>query len=144
MEANEAKVNSPFNIYFGQKPLNSIERNDDFEQVVSVFDSALPETKIILLTGARGVGKTVLLTSLKGYYDNKNNWITADINPNSDILEQLASKIYESGRVKKLFLKTDFNFSFAGLSISIAGEKPISSINVLLEKMFEHLAKKTN
>ena len=106
--------NSPFNVSFGEKPNNFIERKEELESVVSVFDSEKPETKVMVLTGARGVGKTVLLSAIKKYYDEKESWITADVNPNIDILEQLVSKIYEYGKVKKLFLKTEFNFSFNG------------------------------
>lgn len=135
-------ANSPFNVSFGEKPNNLIERSEEFNQITSVFDNDNPETKIILLTGARGVGKTVLLSSIKKYYDNLDNWISLDANPNLDILEQLASKIYEYGKIKKLFLKTEFNFSFKGLGFSIKGDNPVSSIQVLLDKMLKYLKDK--
>ena len=134
--------NSPFNVSFGEKPNNLIERNEEFSQITSIFDNDNPETKIIILTGARGVGKTVLLSSIKRYYDEKDNWISLDANPNIDILEQLASKIYEYGKIKKLFLKTEFNFSFKGLGFSIKGDNPVSSIQVLLDKMLKYLKDK--
>lgn len=134
--------NSPFNVSFGEKPNNFIERTEEFNQVTSIFNSDNPETKIIVLTGARGVGKTVLLSLIKKYYDNEKNWITIDVNPNLDILEQVASKIYEFGKVKKLFLKSEFNLSFKGIGFSIVGEEPVSSIQVLLDKMFNYLKKK--
>ncbi len=134
--------NSPFNISFGEKPNNLIERNDEFSQITSVFNSDNPETKIIILTGARGVGKTVLLSSIKKYYDDNKSWISIDVNPNLDILEQIASKIYEFGKVKKLFLKSEFNISFSGIGFSIKGEEPVSSIQVLLDKMFKYLKSK--
>ena len=135
-------ANSPFNVSFGEKPNNLIERSEEFNQITSVFDNDNPETKIIILTGARGVGKTVLLSSIKKYYDNLDNWISLDANPNLDILEQLASKIYEYGKIKKLFLKTEFNFSFKGLGFSIKGDNPVSSIQVLLDKMLKYLKDK--
>ncbi|MBQ6784132.1 MAG: ATP-binding protein [Acholeplasmatales bacterium] len=135
-------LNSPFNVSFGEKPNNLIERNDEFNQITSVFDSENPETKIMIITGARGVGKTVLLSSIKKNYDNQKNWLCVDTNPNIDILEQVASKIYEFGKVKKLFLKAEFNFSFKGVGFSIVGDEPVSSIQVLLEKMFSYLKRK--
>lgn len=135
-------LNSPFNVSFGEKPNNLIERNDEFRQITSVFDSENPETKIMIITGARGVGKTVLLSSVKKYYDNFKDWISIDVNPNLDILEQIASKIYEFGKIKKLFLKAEFNFSFKGLGFSISGDEPVSSVQVLLDKMFNYLKSK--
>ena len=44
-------LNSPFNVSFGEKPNNLIERNDEFRQITSVFDSENPETKIMIITG---------------------------------------------------------------------------------------------
>ena len=134
--------NSPFNVSFGERPVNLIERNEEFMMVTSIFDSPTPETKTILITGARGVGKTVLLSSIKNYYDQLSDWIVVDVNPNMDILEQIASKIYETGKVRKLFLKAEFNFSFNGIGLSLKGDVPVSSINVLLEKMIKILANK--
>lgn len=138
----DIKMNSPFNVSFGEEPKNLIKRTIEFEQVTSVFDSDMPETKIMMITGARGCGKTVLLSEVKNYYDNKDNWITVDINPNGDILAQLASKIYETGKVKKLFLKAEFNFSFHGLGLSIHGDESLSSIYTLLDNIFKYLKKK--
>jgi len=135
-------ANSPFNISFGEKPNNLIDRKEEFQTITEVFDSENPETKIMIITGARGVGKTVLLSSVKNYYDEKENWIVVDVNPNLDILEQLASKIYETGKIKKLFLKSEFNFSFKGIGFSIKGEEPVSSIQVLLDKILKYLKNK--
>ena len=135
-------ANSPFNISFGEKPNNYIDRSEEFNQITSVFDSEMPETKVMILTGARGVGKTVLLSSIKKYYDEKKEWISIDVNPNINILEQIASKIYESGKIKNLFFKTEFNFSFKGIGFSIKGDEPVSSISVLLDKMLSYLKKK--
>ena len=54
-------MNSPFNISFGEKPNNIIYRDNSFNQVTDVFDSETPETKTFIITGPRGVGKTVML-----------------------------------------------------------------------------------
>ena len=134
--------NSPFNVAFGEKPNNYINRSEEFDRITAIFNDENPETKVLLITGARGVGKTVLLSAVKKYYDDKNEWITTDINPTINILDQLASKIYESGLVKKLFEKKEFNFSFKGIGFSIKGDTPVSSIHVLLEKILAYLKKK--
>ena len=135
-------LNSPFNITFGEQPINYINRTFEFKTITDVFDSATPESKIMIITGPRGCGKTVLLSQIKKKYDEENNWITADINPNGDILEQLASRIYESGKVKKLFIKAEFNFSFKGIGLTIHGDEPVSSVYTLLDKMFKYLKQK--
>jgi len=58
------------------------------------------------------------------------------------MLEQLASKIFDEGKLKKLFLKTEFSFSFKGFGFSISGKDPISNISTLLDKELEYLTKK--
>ena len=135
-------MDNPFNISFGETSLSIIDRDKEFNEVVSIFDSSSPETKIFVLTGARGCGKTVLLSKIKEHYSKEKNWITVDLNQYSNMLEQLAAKIYEEGKVKHLFLKTEFNFSFKCLSFSIHGENPVTNVDSLLDKMFKYLLRK--
>ena len=58
------------------------------------------------------------------------------------MLEQLASLLYENGLSKLKSLKVEFSFSFQGISFQVKGEKPVSSIHVYLEKLFEYYNKK--
>ena len=135
-------MDNPFNISFGETSLSVINRDKEFNDVVSTFDSSSPETKVFILTGARGCGKTVLLSKIKEYYSKEKNWVTVDLNQYSNMLEQLAAKIYEEGKAKHLFLKTEFNFSFKCLSFSIQGENPVTNVDSLLDKIFKYLLKK--
>lgn len=138
----ESKANNPFNITFGELPENFIPRGTEVEQITNAFNSENPESKAFVITGPRGSGKTVLLTYLKALFDNKDNWITANLNPYGNMVEQLCAKIYDNGKIKHLFVKAEFNFSFNGIDFSIHGENPVSSADVLLEKMLAHLKKK--
>jgi len=133
---------NPFNISFGEEPINMISRENELKDITSIFESDQPETKSYIITGPRGSGKTVLLGKVKEYFEKDKNWITVDLNPYIDMLEQLASKLYDKGKIKHLFLKTEFNFSFHGLSFSIKGENPITNVASLLDLMFEYLNKK--
>lgn len=58
------------------------------------------------------------------------------------MLEQLASKLLDEGKIKKLFVKAEFNFSFQGLGMSLKGEIPISNVSNLLKKEIEYLKRK--
>lgn len=134
-------MSNPFTLMFGKIPYVNIRRDDVISDIVLEFDQERPSTQSIIIIGARGAGKTVLLAELYNYYDKDDSWIVADINPHRNILEDLASNIYEKGKMKHLFLKTSFNFSFHGLGFSINGDEEITSINTILEKMFESLKK---
>ena len=136
------KINNPFNISFGEEPEKLIERNDQLSEVIDTFTSDTPTTKTLILTGPRGCGKTVLLAQIKKSISSLNNWITVDLNPFTNMLEDLASKLYDKGKLKKLFLTKEFNFSFHGFSFSINGKNPITNVSALLEIMFKYLKNK--
>ena len=106
------------------------------------FDSDDPDSKVFIIAGPRGSGKTVLLSYIKRIYDEKDNWITVDLKHYGDMIEQLCAKVYEKGKVKHLFAKVNFNFSFSGFGFSIHGETPVSNIESLAEKIFTYLSKK--
>lgn len=138
----ESKANNPFNITFGELPKNFIPKGTEVTQITNAFNSEYPESKVFVITGPRGSGKTVLLAHIKSLYDEKDNWLTVDLNPYGNIVEQLCAKIYDKGKLKRLFVKTEFNFSFKGFGFSISGERPISNADTLLERMLSYLKKK--
>ena len=135
-------MQNPFNINFGKEPFSLISRENELHEVFDSFSSENPNSNVYVLTGIRGSGKTVAMTNISNYYNNVEKWITIELNPESDMLEQLASKIYDEGKIKKLFVSTEFNFSFSGISISIKGKEPISNVSSLLKREFEYLKKK--
>ena len=136
------KIENPFTISFGVEPYNVILRNTDLNDIINIFSSQNPQSKTLTITGPRGSGKTVLLSQTKKYFDNLDNWICVDLNPNDDMLEQLAALIFDKGKIKHLFLKAEFNFSFSGFGITITGSEPVSNVYALLDKMLAYLKKK--
>lgn len=135
-------LKNPFNISFGEEPTKLIERKDQLNEVIETFISDTPTTKTLILTGPRGCGKTVLLAQVKKHISSLDDWITIDLNPFTNMLEDLASKLYDKGKLKKLFLTKEFNFSFHGFSFTINGKNPITNVNTLLEVMFKYLKEK--
>ena len=135
----QSKKNNPFNITFGEEPENYIPRISEINQIENSFDSITPESKVFVLTGPRGSGKTVLLSQIKHKYDQKENWIVVDLNPYGNMIEQLCAGIHEKGKIKHLFLRAEFNFSFKGIGFSIQGDNPVSNVETLLDKMLSYL-----
>ena len=125
-----------FNISFGKEPLHNLSRQNVVQMIFDTFTNNNPETESFILTGPRGCGKTVLLTQIKRKFESESDWISVDINPCMDMHEQLAARIYESGKMKKIFLKSEFSVSFHGLSFSLIGDERVSDIYSLLNKMF--------
>ena len=135
-------MTNPFNITFGKEPLNKINREFEFDEIKESFSNENPASEVYILTGPRGSGKTVALTTLSEYYNEKKDFIVVELNPEMDMLEQLASKVFDAGKLRKLFVKTEFNFSFSGISLSIKGDEPLTNISTLLERIFAYLKKK--
>lgn len=133
---------SPFSITFGQEPQNYIDRSDEKTHIIQDFSSNKPVSSVYLITGSRGSGKTVFLSQISEYFSKENDWIVVDPGTKDNILANIAAGLYSSGRVKHLFKETEFSFSFQGFGISIKGKEPVTSILVLLQKIFEHLQKK--
>lgn len=133
---------NPFTLMFGKEPYLIIKREQIISKIDNDFLSRLPTTQVYVLIGARGVGKTVLLSELYNHFDELDDWVVADVNPHRDILEDLGSTLYEKGKTKKLFLKSEFSISFKGLSFSLHGDEPVSSISSVIERMLKYLKKK--
>ncbi len=134
-------MSNPFNATFGELPYSLIEREKEENVIWDAIKGENPETKVYIITGPRGSGKTVLLTKLKRKFKD-NNYLTIDLNSYMNMEEQLAAKLYEEGKLWKLFLKPEFSFSFHGLTFSISGTNEISNVTTLLEKMLEYIKRK--
>ena len=130
-------MKNPFGLSFGKLPENFIRREGIIATVMDGFVDEENDAKMYILTGVRGSGKTVMLNYLKKQFEAMDDWLVLTINPEMDILESIASKLYEKGSLKRYFLKTSFNFSFHGIGFSIEGNTPLKNIETLLEKMME-------
>lgn len=134
-------MDSRFTVTFGQLPSSYINREHVSEKICNDFCLDFPLSHIYIISGVRGSGKTVLLTNVSKTINKKKDWVVVDINPNREILEQIASGIYENANVKHLFLSASFSFSFHGIGFSIEGNTPVSNVMTILEKMLDVLKK---
>lgn len=133
---------NPFDITFGKTPTKIIDRPDVENEIIESFLNSNRPSSVYILTGPRGCGKTVTMTSISNRFKDLDNWILIDLNPQIDLEEQLAGALYQKGKLKHLFLKKEFNFSFKGIGLSISGEMPIVSVSTLIERMLDYLKKK--
>lgn len=135
------KKDNPFGLDFGLKPLNYISRLKQFQDVIDTFQSERGG-HVYTITGARGTGKTVMLTSASDFFEQKGDWIVVELLPEIDMLDQLASRLYDLSLAHRIFNGKAFGFSFQGLSFSISGDKPLTNITSLLEQLFEKISSK--
>lgn len=133
---------NPFTLSFGEKPYEYLHRFSDSDALIKSMQSEPPTSRCFLITGVRGSGKTVMLTSIKKEFSEMDDWITVELNPGDDMRESLAAKLYTLGRMKHLFIDKEFSFSFHGLTFSLSGKNPILNVDDLLSLMFTHLKKR--
>ncbi len=131
---------NPFTLSFGNRPYEYVSRGKDKTEIIEKLSSEPAVAHCFIITGVRGSGKTVMLTSISKYFLESDEWIVIGLNPEDDMREALAAKIYTSSKIKHLFIEKNFNFSFHGISFSLSGKNPILNIDDLLDKMFKELS----
>lgn len=132
-------MENPFSISFGREPKELIDRSMELGTITDVFNREYSTSQVFLITGVRGSGKTVSLTKLYDEFSLKDNWIVIEINSSDNMLEELASKLYENKTMHKHFVKAEINLSAFGIGINIKNVPPISHISTALEKMLKEV-----
>ena len=134
-------MNNPFTLSFGKKPLQYISRIAQTNEVIQNFEAEIPSNQIYMITGVRGSGKTVMMTSIAAEMKKKENWIVVELNPMRDLLKSLAAKLYSIPQMHERFLKAKLDFSAFGLGVSIEEAPPITDIEDVLMHMLEQIKK---
>lgn len=102
-------MNNPFTIIFGKNPNLSIERPIEKNEIIESFSNEPINQQIYLITSIRGSGKTVLMTEVSKYFKDKDNWIVIELKPETDMQENLLSKL--NSQAGPLLKTLNFNLS---------------------------------
>lgn len=132
-------MTNPFTLSFGRKPIQFISRLTQTNDIIENFNSPQPSNQMYVLLGVRGSGKTVLMTTISGKLAENKNWITVELNPNKDLLQGLAAKLYSMPELSRLFIKAKLDLSLFGIGISIENAIPISDIETAIHRMLEQI-----
>lgn len=135
------KRGNPFSISFGKTPDKYIARLSQTHEILDDWESDNPASQVYMVSGVRGSGKTVLMTEICSALEETNDWIVINLNPDRDLLQSLAGKLYDIPGSKKLFQSARLNLSAFGLGVSIQSVPPISDIENALEKMLFQISK---
>lgn len=140
MNANKNKPN-PFTVPFMNAATEYIQRIEEPNALIRQIKGEPPLSHCFIITGVRGSGKTVMLTSIGQAFEKQDDWIVVELNPEDDMRESLAAKLYTHAKIKHLFLEKDFSVSFHGVSFSLKGKNPILNVDDLLEVMLGAIKK---
>lgn len=134
-------MNNPFTLSFGKKPTQFISRITQTNEIVSAFQAEEPSSQIYMLTGVRGSGKTVLMTTISHILKKDDRWIVMELNPTRDLLQSLAAKLYSLPEMHPLFLKAKLDLSAFGLGLSLENAIPVADIETAISRMLEQVKK---
>lgn len=135
------RTENPFTLTFGKEPVSFISREQETAEILEGFQQKKPDNQVLMLTGVRGSGKTVTLTTISNEIRNLKDWIVVDLNPERDMLQMLAAELSNRRALGQLFKDASINLSFLGFGLSIDGEPPITDISVALDRMLSVLTK---
>jgi hypothetical protein len=131
---------NPFTIIFGVEPQSIIPRNEEYHKIVGEFESSNPLSPAFVITGVRGCGKTVLMTSIQNYFSEKANWYVLRLNPDLDLYSSAISQLGEYITLKDERI-TEVNASIAGFGGGV-GLRSLSDNETLLRKMLKEAGKR--
>ncbi|MCR5487761.1 MAG: ATP-binding protein [Lachnospiraceae bacterium] len=133
---------NPFAIGFRKIPRQFISRDLIVEEILLDLTAQQIQNPCFMLTGVRGTGKTVTMTEIERRIEENEKWIIVRLNPTRDMLQGLASKLYDSGGFMTEFVDRSLNLSKFGIGVNLEAKPPISDIESALEKMLKEIRKK--
>ncbi|MBQ9609538.1 MAG: ATP-binding protein [Lachnospiraceae bacterium] len=133
---------NPFSISFGKKPYQYIERDLIIDEIIDEISSDIIQNQCFMLTGVRGSGKTVTMTTIENRFREDDDFIVVGLNPERDMLKSLVAKLYDSKSSLKGFFDSEINLSAFGIGVSIKNVSPIADIESALEVILKELKKK--
>lgn len=126
---------NPFTIIFGVEPQSVIPRNDEYMKVTGDFERDNPSSMGYVITGVRGCGKTVLMTTIQNYFASKKDWYVLRLNPDIDLFSSAISQLSEYISLKEERL-TGIDVSVAGFGGEIS-MRSLSDNETVLRKMLK-------
>ena len=134
-------MSNPFNLTFGKEPAQMIARYQQSDEIIKAFTDPNPPLQAFMITGVRGSGKTVFLSSIANTLRDRSDWIVIELNSSGEILKEMVAKLYNTQGLARLFDASGINLSFWGIGISLKKTAPITDLETAVERMLERLAK---
>ncbi|MCR5331806.1 MAG: ATP-binding protein [Lachnospiraceae bacterium] len=132
--------NNPFTTIFGIEPQSLIPRKEEYNKITGEFESEVPVSPGYVITGVRGCGKTVLMTSIQNHFTKSDNWYVLRLNPDLDLFSSAISQLGEYLPLKEERI-TGANASIAGFGGGIA-LRSFSDNETILRKMLKEADKR--
>ncbi|SDA62111.1 hypothetical protein SAMN02910275_01658 [Butyrivibrio sp. INlla18] len=133
---------NPYAISFGRIPNQYISRSLLIDDIIDTLNSDIVEEQAFKITGIRGTGKTVTLTTIEKQLREDNNWIVVNLKPDSDIVNDLVANLYTNIPFITNFVDANLNLSAFGIGVNLSKKSPAASLDVALDKLMSEVARK--
>ena len=133
---------NPYILQFGKEPVQMIPRLSQIQEVEnSFFDENIPQ-QIYMITGVRGSGKTVFMTSIASKC-NEAGWIIINVNVSSstEILKQIAIELSHNSKIQKNHEFKSISLSLSTLSLEVGNSEKLTSYEYEAKQLIQ-IAKK--
>ena len=134
-------MKNPFSLTFGKEPLSLISRNLQNEEIIESFKADNPDFQVCMITGVRGSGKTVAMTTIANDLRKDDQWLVVDLNPERDLLNALASELSSNKDIIDYLKNAQINFSAFGFGVGFTSGSDVKDITVLLNTILEKITK---
>ena len=134
-------MKNPFSLTFGKEPLSLISRNLQNEEIIESFKADNPDFQVCMITGVRGSGKTVAMTTIANDLRKDDPWLVVDLNPERDLLNALASELSSNKDIIDYLKNAQINFSAFGFGVGFTSGSDVKDITVLLNAILEKITK---
>ena len=118
---------NPFTLTFGKIPYTYISRQDSVSTILDEYTAVEPTRQIFLITGVRGCGKTVLMTSVSQALERE-GWIVVRLNPARNYLDELCMRLSEKSTGIPDITDRGFEVSVMGSGFSIGGTDSLDNV----------------
>lgn len=133
---------NPFEINFGKIPSQYISRDLLLDEITENLVSPEVRNACFMLTGARGSGKTVMMTFIEKRVAVYEEFIIVRLNPTRDMLSGLVGKLYDTGSFLTKFIDANINLSKFGIGVGISSKPPVADIESALESLLKEIQRK--
>ncbi len=132
---------NPFVLNFGRVPAQYISRELVIDEILEELLAEDPQNNCFMLTGTRGSGKTVTMTSIEERVAQSDEWIIIRLNSERNILEGLVSKLYDTRSFLTKFVDANLNLSKFGIGLNLSSQSPVADVESALEIMLREIAR---
>ncbi len=133
---------NPFSLTFGKEPSQMISRFLPADEILSNFKASPSPQQIFMITGVRGSGKTVFMTTIAKKLAEEPGWIVLELNAAGELLLDLAAKLYNTKGMPKVFQAAGIDLSFWGIGVGLKKADPLTDLETAISRMLEKLKDK--